>query len=59
MHKYILAIQNLLVFICISYKPCITKSNIINDIKKTLKKCFFLFALSFFASYKAMIAFAK
>jgi hypothetical protein len=48
MHKYILAIQNLLVFICIS---CITKSNIIKEIKKTKKM--------FFASYEAMIAFPK
>jgi hypothetical protein len=34
MHEYIFPIQNLLVFIFISYKPCITKSNIINEIKK-------------------------
>jgi hypothetical protein len=32
MHEYFLAIQNLLVVICISYKPCITKFNIINEI---------------------------
>jgi hypothetical protein len=40
MHEYILAIQNLLVVIHISYKPSITKFNIINEIKKTNKKCF-------------------
>jgi hypothetical protein len=41
MHKYILAIQNLLVVICISYKPCITKFNIIKKIKKTKKNVYF------------------
>jgi hypothetical protein len=39
MPEYILAKQNLLVVICLSYKPCITKFNINNETKK--KKCFF------------------
>jgi hypothetical protein len=43
MHEYILAIQNLLVVIFISYSKCF----------------FYAFAFSFFASYKAMIAFPK
>jgi hypothetical protein len=34
-------------YICLSYS-CITKSNIINEIKKILKNVFFSFAFSFF-----------
>jgi hypothetical protein len=38
MHEFIFAIQNLLVVVCISYKPCNDNINIINEIKKTKKK---------------------
>jgi hypothetical protein len=41
------------------YKLCITKFNIINEIKKTKTNVFFSSAFSFFASYKAMIDLAK
>jgi hypothetical protein len=52
MYEYILAIQNLLVVICNSYKPCIKKiQHHQQNQKNKKKKCF--------SSYKAMIAFAK
>jgi hypothetical protein len=47
MREYILAVQNLLVVICISYKTYILKFNIINEKKQTKT-----FASSYFASYK-------
>jgi fucose 4-O-acetylase-like acetyltransferase len=49
MHEYNLAIQHLLVVICISYKPCATSST---KSKKQKKMFFFTFSFSFFRLIK-------
>jgi hypothetical protein len=54
MHEYFLALQNLLVVICISYKLCTTTSTSSTKSKNKNKMFFFAFAFSFLRLIKQL-----